>query len=183
MRQNSASSRRPVTSTLISAVLLLLTGCSTETAGSPSPATPRNSVPASSSSPARGDGGSLADFDTCALLNEVASAQNITEIEADGDTACAGFLPNRVAVNISYHTDIGIAKAGQGPYAEVSDMTVGSRKAKLIEKAVSTTSCAVAMEVTESSRFDVATSGDSLEQSCDAATSFAKAVEAKIPAS
>ncbi|MBP2339615.1 hypothetical protein JOF41_005793 [Saccharothrix coeruleofusca] len=127
-------------------------------------------------------GTSLAGFDPCGPFNDVAGRFGLTEIEEADSTSCDAEYSKSVSIRLDVHLDSGIADYNLLPDAEPSDTQVGSRKAKLVKKTLSASSCAVAMEVTTSSRIDVvATANVSLDEACDAVTKVAAAVEPKLP--
>lgn len=123
-------------------------------------------------------GDPLADFDSCEVLNSVAAQLNLTEVEADGQ-ACGAEFSATASVSIKAEPDLAI---GEAVGRTVSDISVGPRKGKLAEAPASSSSCLVAVEVTPTSRVDVAASADaSLQEACDAATKVATAIEPKLP--
>lgn len=164
---------------------LALAGCGTGTGGTPSPATTTTTA-TSKASPTTTSGGSssgsLASFDTCKALQDVASQFSLTDIEEEGTQQCGAQFSPTVGVGLKAWPSKGIADATGAGNQKISDISIGSRKAKLIERGASDTLCAVAVEVTKSSRVDVIASANaSLAEACDAAQKVATAIEPKLP--
>jgi len=121
-------------------------------------------------------------FKPCDELNVVAGQLGLSGIEEDGDQECSARYATTVAVRVKAFLDIGLNDVAGGPNAEFSDIAVGSRKAKLVKKAFSSSACATAIEVSATSRVDVVASANiSLDESCDAATKVATAIEPRFP--
>ncbi|MBP2339619.1 hypothetical protein JOF41_005797 [Saccharothrix coeruleofusca] len=129
------------------------------------------------------DGGdTLADFDSCKVLESVAGQFGLTEIEEVGTQECQAEYSTSTGVTLKAWPELGIAEAKGGPNAEISDTRINGRKAKLVEKAFTSSACMIALEVDAKSRVDVITSANvSLDEACDAATKIAAAVEPKLP--
>lgn len=167
---------------------LTLAGCSGGEGGTPSPETTTTptkatgtSQPPSTSTPS-GGGSALADFDSCGVLESVAGQFGLTEIEEVGAQECQAEYSASAGVTLKAWPELGVAEATGGPNAEISDTQVSGRKAKLVEKAFSSSACMIAIEVGPTSRVDVIASANvSLEEACDAATKVATAVEPKLP--
>lgn len=156
------------------------TGCSTGGTATPgattTTSTKETSETTTTKAPSGGD--SLADFDTCGALNSAAAQLNLTEIEADGK-ACDAEFSATTSVTIKAQPELAI---GAAVGKELSDITVGSRKAKLVKAPSSESSCLVAIEVTSTSRVDVGASANASQaEACDAATKVATAIEPKLP--
>ncbi|WP_189223948.1 hypothetical protein [Saccharothrix coeruleofusca] len=116
------------------------------------------------------------------MLESIASQFGLTKIEEDDSTSCDAVYSDSVSVRLDVYPDAGLVDYSPGPSSVISDTNVGSRKAKLVEKALTSSSCAVAVEVGVSSRVDIAASADtSLDEACDAAARVAVAVESKLP--
>ncbi|GGP69448.1 hypothetical protein GCM10010185_47850 [Saccharothrix coeruleofusca] len=95
---------------------------------------------------------------------------------------CAASAPGPSAARLKAFPDIGVDGGTLAPNAEVSKTKIGTREARLISKAFSSTACAVTMEVTSTSRVDVVVSDNSsLEEACEAATNIATAIEPRLP--
>ncbi|NUT54332.1 MAG: hypothetical protein HOV94_44645 [Saccharothrix sp.] len=123
-------------------------------------------------------GDALADFDSCEALNSVAAQLKLTEIEPDGE-ACDAEFSATTSVTVKGQPSL---KIDEAVGKELSDITVGSRRAKLVKAPSSASSCLVTVEVTESSRVDVGASANaSLDEACDAATKVATAIEPELP--
>lgn len=158
------------------------TGCSSEEPGDPTPAdtgtTSAGRTSETTKTQPSTSGDSLADFDACEALNSVATQLNLTEVEADGQ-ACDAEFSATTSVTVQARPELAIDEAvGK----EKSDITVGSRKAKLVKAPSSDSSCLVAVEVTATSRVDVGASANaSQDEACDAATKVATAIEPKLP--
>ncbi|MFE2753731.1 DUF3558 family protein [Actinosynnema sp. NPDC059335] len=166
---------------LASAVLgMVVTGCTTE--GTPTPgttgSTPTETAAATTTGTKPSTGGdALADFDACEALRS-ASGLNLTEIEADGK-ACDAEFSATTSVTVKAQPSL---KIDDAVGKELSDITVGSRKAKLVKAPSSESSCLVAIEVTADSRVDVGASANASQaEACDAATAVANAIEPKLP--
>lgn len=165
---------------------LVLAGCSDGTGGTPSPETTTaatsNTSKASPTTTSGSSGGSLASFDSCKALEAVAAQFNLTEIEAESKGRCGAEYSGTVSVSVLPWPDQGIEEATGAGQQEVSDTNIGSRAAKLIRKGASDTLCAVAVEVSETSRVDfVASANASLDEACEAATKVATAIEPNLP--
>lgn len=125
-------------------------------------------------------GDPLADFDSCEVLDSVAAQLNLTNIEGDSSGSCTADFNSTVSFTIKAHPDLGLADVVPG--GQQSETEVGSRKAKLVKESTTKTSCLMAVEVTDTSRVDVAASAySSLDETCDAATKVAVAIEPKLP--
>lgn len=161
----------------------VVTGCTTEGNPTPGPtgsaSTEQTSETTTSSKPS-GGGDSLADFDSCAVLESLATQLNLSRIEAVDEKECGADYGDTGAVGLTKQPELAIDDAvGDG---KISDISVGSRKAKLVEAPVTKNSCLVALEVGPTSRVDVATSSrTSLAEACDTATRIATAIELKLP--
>ena len=165
-----------------------LSGCTSGESGNPSPETKSTTSTSSESSTSppsstpSGPGKSLTGYKPCVELTGVAAQLGLTEIQEDGTQECLAEYPDSVTVRVKAFPEIGLKDVDGGPNAEFSDTTVGSRKAKLVKKAFTSTACAVALEVSTTSRIDVvASSNSSLDKACDAATKVATAIEPKLP--
>jgi Protein of unknown function (DUF3558) len=175
---------------LVVAIGLVTVGCSQEEGGSPAPATSAqsSSSPAesstSASSPSPDSGNALTSFDSCEVLSSIAGQFSLTEVEEVGNQECGAEYGavEGVSVSIKAWPELSVKDATGGPNAELSDTTIGSRKAKLVKKAYSSSACIVAVEVTSTSRVDFLSSANvSLDKACDAATKIATAVEPTLP--
>lgn len=163
----------------------VLTGCSgtsgtarPETTGAATTAT-EDTAPTTTSAPTAAG---LADFDACGELEGVASQLGLTSIEEDGTQECKARYAGNVAVRVKAFPELGIEEYVPGPSSQVSDVPLGSHKAKRITAPSSSSSCAVTVEISSSSRVDfVASANASLDQACEAATKVATAVEPKLP--
>lgn len=159
------------------------TGCSTGGTATPEPtskpvATGETSKGTTTTKPA-GGGDALADFDPCEALNAVASQLNLTNIEATDDKECLADYSATVSIGFTKQPELAIGDAVGG---EKSNIDIGSRNAVLVKTPTTKSSCLVTVEVTPTSRVDVAASADaSLDEACDAATQVATAVEPKLP--
>ncbi|MEV8444136.1 DUF3558 family protein [Actinosynnema sp. NPDC051121] len=166
---------------LVSAVLgLVVTGCTTEgtpTPGAGSATTEKTVETTTTSTKASGSGDTLADFDACETLKSAAGLQ-LTEIEADGQ-ACDAEFSATTSVTVKGQPSL---KIDDAVGKERSDITVGSRKAKLVKAPSSESSCLVAIEVTATSRVDVGASANASQaEACEAATKVAEAIAPKLP--
>lgn len=181
--------KRLVAAAGLTAVLLGAVACNGSTTGQPSPATTPAGVtsgtgPVTATS-APGSGGSLPADDPCSLLSS-ADQQQIgvsspptkdkvgTANSCELDTADDHF-------GLDIRTDGGLADfapvAGGGP---VTAPDVGGHQAK--EQAdKNSSSCTVAIGVSDSSRVDVTATGDGNTDPCPAALAVAKLVEPKLP--
>ena len=159
----------------------LATGCSTGGTATPGATTTTSTeaTPGTTTGTKPSSGGdSLADFDTCEALKSVAAGLNLTEIEADGKS-CDAEVSATTSVTVKAQPSL---KIDEAVGKKVSDISVGARKAKLVEAPASDSSCLVAVEVTENSRVDfVGLANASLAEACDTATKVATAVEPKLP--
>ncbi|WP_306743858.1 hypothetical protein [Saccharothrix yanglingensis] len=164
----------------------VLAGC-TSTPGTPTPettgaatATTGGATSPTTSGAAAGDG--LADFDVCAELEGVASALGLTEIERKGAQDCEARYAGRIGVRVKAQPELGVEEFVPGSDSKISDLPLGGHRAKLVTAPLTTSSCAVTIEVTPSSRVDVVSSSPATqEQACEAATKVATAVEPKLP--
>ncbi|ONI82402.1 hypothetical protein ALI22I_40610 [Saccharothrix sp. ALI-22-I] len=161
----------------------VVTGCTTggtATPGSTGSTTTDQASKTTTSAKPSDAGDSLADFDSCAALNSVASQLNLSNIEEVDEKECGADYSATVSFGLTKQPELAIGDAvGDG---KKSDISVGSHKAKLVEAPGSRTSCLVAVEVGPTSRVDViASSNNSLEAACEAATKVATAIEPKLP--
>jgi hypothetical protein len=174
----------------LAAVLLGVTACNGSTTGQPSPVTTPAGVtsatgPATATSAPGGGGSSLPVDDPCSLLSS-ADLQQLgvsspptkdkvgTANSCELDTADDHF-------GIDVRTDGGLADftpvAGGGP---VTAPDLGSHQAK--EQAdKNSSSCTVAIGVSDSSRVDVSATGNGDTDPCPATLAVAKLVEPKLP--
>jgi hypothetical protein len=160
------------------------TGCTTPGSPTPGPtgstSTEQTSETATSTKPSSG-GDALADFDPCAVLNSLAAELNLTELEATDGRECLEFreYSSTVSISLVKQPELAIADAVGG---ETTDISVGSRNAKLVKTPTTKSSCMVAVEVTATSRVDITSSANaSLDEACEAATKVATAIEPKLP--
>ncbi|HWO67890.1 MAG TPA: DUF3558 family protein [Umezawaea sp.] len=183
--QLTRSSSTPYILSLV-ALCVGLTGCSTQQPGNPTAGTTTSTSATTSENPSpttsTGAGGSLAQFDSCAVLTGVAGPLGLTAIEEDGAQECKSRYATTVSVRVKAFPSLGLKDVTGGPNAEFSDVTVGAHKAKLVKKALSSSACAVALEVGPTSRVDVVASANaSLDEACAAANAVATAIEPKLP--
>ncbi|MBP2339625.1 hypothetical protein JOF41_005803 [Saccharothrix coeruleofusca] len=165
---------------------LVLVGCSQEEPGAPQPtrgAAPESETAGRTTTATTSlGGGLLADFDPCVEMNAVAAQVGLTAIEEDGTQECKGRYAGTVSVRVKAFPELGIEDYVPGGSSEISEIALGAHKAKRVTKPASSTSCAVTVEVTTSSRVDVVASANaSLDEACKAATDVAAAVEPKLP--
>ncbi|GLZ31435.1 hypothetical protein Lesp02_36230 [Lentzea sp. NBRC 105346] len=135
--------------------------------------------------PASEPGGDLASVKKPCDLLKAADATNLfpTSPENLDANSCQARDAKDVLVRFNLYRDKGLKDITPvNPQAELSDTTVGAHKAKLIKKAVTSTACAVTIEVSAISRVDVVgTGGRTLDVSCDSAMAVAKAIEPNLP--
>ncbi|MEU4742345.1 DUF3558 family protein [Actinosynnema sp. NPDC023658] len=163
--------------TVLGAVTTACTTGGTPTPGATTATSARTSEATTTTKPSTG-GDSLADFDACEALQSAAGQLKLTEIEADGK-ACDAEFSATTSVTLKAQPSL---KIDEAVGKELSDITVGSRRAKLVKAPSSQTSCLVAVEVTSTSRVDVVASANaSLDEACEAATKVATAIEPKLP--
>ncbi|WP_447004706.1 hypothetical protein ACRAKI_34845 [Saccharothrix isguenensis] len=106
----------------------------------------------------------------------------LTEIKEDGVKECVARYGGKLVVRIKAFPELGIADYVPGPNSQISDLPLGGHKAKRVTAPASSSSCAVTIEITPSSRVDVIGSANaSLDEACDAATKVATAIEPKLP--
>ncbi|MFD0199430.1 MULTISPECIES: DUF3558 family protein [Saccharothrix] len=161
---------------------VVATGCTTGGTATPGPTgattTERTSEATTSTKPSNG-GDALADFDPCEVINSVAAQLNLTEIEESGARECLAEYSTTASVSLVKQPELAIGDAVGG---EMTDISVGSHKAKLVKTPTTSSSCMVTIEVTATSRVDVTSSTNaSLDEACAAATAVAEAVEPKLP--
>ncbi|XVS64170.1 DUF3558 family protein [Actinosynnema sp. CA-299493] len=161
---------------------MVVTGCTTGGTATPgttgSTPTEQTSKTTTSTKPS-GGGGSLADFDPCAVLESVTSQLNLTDLEPTDEKECLADYSSTVSIGLTKQPELAIGEAVGG---EKSEINIGSRKALLVKTPTTKSSCLVAVEVTPTSRVDVAASADaSLDEACEAATKVATAIEPKLP--
>ncbi|MFT7836201.1 DUF3558 family protein [Saccharothrix sp. BKS2] len=162
----------------------VLAGCS-GTPGTPSPETtgtaPTQDGPTSTTTSAPA-GAALADFDACAELERIAPELGLTQVEEQGDRDCQARYDGRVGVRVKAWPELGTDEYVGGSASEISDVTVGGHRAKRITAPVTTSSCAITIEITPTSRVDVLSSSPATqEQACEAATKVATAIEPQLP--
>lgn len=167
---------------------VVLAGCAdkqggTPTAGSDTPATTGTSAKPTTTSPS-GTGADLESFDACAAVQAAAGQLPLTEIEPAGKQSCDAEWGTTVSVGVKAYPTLGVADFVPGSSSQVSDITIGSHKARKVTAPGGGTnsSCAVTIEITAKSRVDiVATANASQEEACDAAQKLAEAIEPKLP--
>lgn len=174
------SARVVLSLTVLGAVV---TGCTTDGTATPGPTTSATTEQTATGTTATtkpsGGGDSLADFDSCEVLNSVAAQLNLTEVEEESRGACGAVASPGSGVTIKAQPELAIADAvGDG---KKSDISIGPRKARLVEAPGTNKSCLVAVEVGPTSRVDVVASSRSLETSCELVTKVATAIEPKLP--
>lgn len=159
------------------------TGCTTGGTATPgattgSTATGQTSKTTTSTKPSSG-GDSLANFDPCGVLESVSAQLNLTEVEKVDEKECGAEYSATVSVSLTKQPELAIGDAVGG---QKTDVPIGSHKAKLVEAPASKNSCLMTVEVTPTSRVDVAaSSNNSLEAACEAVTKVATAIEPKLP--
>ncbi|WP_309109714.1 DUF3558 family protein [Saccharothrix sp.] len=168
----------------IAVVGVALAGCTTKEPGDPSAGatatTTTASKPTTTSEQSGGD--ALADFDPCAAMNAVAAQFSLTRIEAESRGCGARWGQTTTSVGLKVQPELSIAEAVGASGARFIDTNIGSRKAKKVEAGFTDTSCLIAVEVGPKSRVDfVAEATASVQESCDAATKLATAIEPKLP--
>jgi hypothetical protein len=175
-----SSTRVVLALTVLGAVVTGCTTGGTATPGTTTSTTTEQTSKGTTATKPSGSGNSLADFDSCEVLNSVAAQLNLTEIEKESRGACGAEISATVGVSIKAQPELAIADAvGDG---KKTDISIGSRKARLVEAPGTKTSCLVAVEVSPTSRVDVISSSDnSLQDACDAVTKVATAIEPKLP--
>jgi hypothetical protein len=159
------------------------TGCTTggtATPGTTGAKTTEQTSKTTTSTKPSGDSDLLADFDSCTVLQSLASQLNLSNIEAVDEKECGADYGDTGAVGLTKQPELAIADAsGDG---KKSDISIGSRKARLVEAPSTKNSCLVAVEVAPMSRVDVITSSrTNLAEACETATKVATAVEPKLP--
>ncbi|MER5264430.1 hypothetical protein ABTZ99_20390 [Actinosynnema sp. NPDC002837] len=160
------------------------TGCTTGGTATPGPTgattTEQTSKATTSSSKPSGGGDSLADFDPCAVLEPLMSQLNLSNLEKVDEKECSAEYPSLGLTSVTKQPELAIADAvGDG---KKTDISIGSRKARVVEAPASKNSCLVAVEVGPTSRVDVfAVSNTSGAEACEVATKVATAVEPKLP--
>jgi hypothetical protein len=181
-------SRNLVVRSLLPVAVLgaVLAGCS-GTAGTPTPETtgttaaPTEDTGSSTTSSAPA-GDSLADFDTCEALEGVASELGLTRVEKARENSCEARYAERIGVRVIAYPELGVDDFVPGANTQISDLPLGSHKAKRATAPTTDSSCAIVIEITSSSRVDVVGSSPSTqEQACEAATKVATAIEPKLP--
>ncbi|QQQ76174.1 DUF3558 family protein [Saccharothrix sp. 6-C] len=178
--------RNPVVRSVLSAAVLglVLAGCS-DTPGTPTAATTTTATATEDTDPtttSAAAGGDLADFDPCAELEAVASSLGVTEVEEDGVQECKGRYAGTISVRVKAFPELGVEDYVPGPNSKISGLPIGGHQAKRVTAPASSSSCAVTVAITSSSRVDfVASANASLDEACEAATKVATAVEPKLP--
>ncbi|WP_206745048.1 DUF3558 domain-containing protein [Saccharothrix sp. CB00851] len=163
----------------------VLAGCS-NTPGSPVPettgATTSAAGDAGSTTTSAPAGDSLADFDACGQLEGVASELGLTAITEDGVRQCKARYAGTVGVLVKAFPELSIEEYVPGANSQITDFPMESHKAKRVTAPASSSSCAVTIEITSSSRVDVVSSARaSLDEACDAAAKVATAIEPRLP--
>jgi hypothetical protein len=169
----------------------VLLGCAGKEVGSPQPQStasvgstpPDQTSTMTSVSRSSSNDDSISNLDACGLLTDAEVAQlGLTNVQKGGVSGCDAKYPERVTVGITVRPSLGLGDFQLGQFAKPFDISLGKHKAKRVEGAVSKSSCAVAIAVTEKSRVDVfASSNADPQQACDAAMKVATAVEPKLP--
>lgn len=164
----------------------VLAGCS-DTAGTPSPETTGTTAAptgdaGTSTTTSAPTGDSLANFDACEALRGVASELGLTRIEEAKAGGCEARHAERTAVRVIPFPELGVEDFVPGPNTQLSDFPMSGHKAKRATAPTTDSSCAIVIEITSSSRVDVAASSPSTqEQACEAATKVATAIEPNLP--
>lgn len=179
---NKSSTGRSVLAA--AALCLALAGCQGNEPGTATTGTPTDE-PTSQQPTSSGNssGKSLADIEPCSVLKASdVSTLGISEWLAKDDNSCSGKQTGGGRVQVNLFADLGLAQYKIiGAEAEPEDTTVGGKKAKFVKKAATNTACTVAVEVTESSRYDVDATGSDLQKNCDIAMKVATAVVPNLP--
>ncbi|GAA2668543.1 MULTISPECIES: DUF3558 family protein [Actinosynnema] len=168
-----------------------LTACSTVEPGSPSAASTQDSSSGSTSASKPTSGSAPSDqLSSCEILTEVAPEQGLENIQertggaASTDACNARNSTKQLSLGLSIYPTLNLADYQPGPTSQISDTTVGTRKAKLVKEAASQLDCVIAIEISPTSRADVfAYSINSLDEACATAEALAKAVEPSLPKS
>ncbi|GAA2668536.1 MULTISPECIES: DUF3558 family protein [Actinosynnema] len=173
----------------LAAVLLAaaaLTACSTSEGGSPSPVKSPESGGGSTSAAQSSSSAAPSDsLTSCEILTEL----GLTDVKkrtggAASTDGCTAKDAQSVQVQLNIFPTLGLSDYQPGPASQISDTTVGTRKAKLVKEAVSQLDCVVAVEISPTSRADVmAYSIKSLDEACKSAEALAKSVEPALPKS
>ncbi|GAA4033367.1 hypothetical protein GCM10022247_67960 [Allokutzneria multivorans] len=160
---------------LVAALGLLVVSCSHKVPGDAA-----NAVTATSTT--NGGGSGVDRVDPCSLLkSEDVSKLRLTSPEALDSNSCQWRTADRTLIRLNTYQDKSLAELVPGPNSKISDVRIADRAAKVMKPAVSSTSCAYSVEVSEKSRVDVFASGATLDGACAAAKSVTDAVEPNLP--
>ncbi|XVV03536.1 DUF3558 family protein [Actinosynnema sp. CA-248983] len=166
----------------------VLAGCSDKEGGTPTAGGATTTTAGTSAKPtttsSSGTGADLESFDACAAVQAAAGQLPLTEIEPGGKQSCDAEFGTTVSVGVKAYPTLSVADFVTGPSSQVSDITLGSHKARKITApgGGTSSSCAVTIEITSKSRVDViATANASQDEACDAAEKLATAIEPKLP--
>ncbi|AXX28934.1 hypothetical protein APASM_1569 [Actinosynnema pretiosum subsp. pretiosum] len=124
---------------------------------------------------------------SCEILTQIAAEQDLRDIkERTGGAAstdgCNAKNSKKMTLGLNIFPTLNLADYQPGPTSQISDTTVGTRKAKLVKEAASQLDCVIAIEISPTSRADVfAYSINSLDEACSTAEALAKAVEPSLP--
>lgn len=141
-----------------------------------------SSTAAADGSAAPPTGGNIGDVEPCSLLKSDQVAQlKLSTPEALDRNSCQWRDPDRTLVRVNTYADKGVDDVVPGPNSEVSRAMVGKRDAKLLRKALSSTSCVYSLPVTGTSRVDVFATASTLDAACAVAKGVAEAIESNLP--
>lgn len=171
---------------------LLLTGCTSEKAGTGVPAPSSTSSGAASSAPsgsAVSGGASTASIEPCSLVNAADFASYGTfgepvKAELAGARACT--LVRQIASASEKTLTIGVGVRDAQGIDTVNDAGGGITPGKVngrqaVQAPGSTNSCTLALAVGSASRVDVNVVGTTASQACEVAAKAADIVEPKLP--
>lgn len=127
-------------------------------------------------------GKGIGDVKPCSLLESAdVSRLKLSAPEDLDKNSCQWRDPDRTLIRANIYPDKSIDELVPGPNSEVSTAVVGKHDAKLLKKALSSTSCAYSLAVSGKSRVDVFASASTLDAACAAAKGVTEAVEPNLP--
>jgi hypothetical protein len=163
------------------ATLVTITGCSNQTVGKPSPTAPSAASTNSNSAPANVFGG----LGACDVLNKALKGRGFTPAvvnTAGGDNGCGAEKDHDASAGLTLQPDMGIQNLNADP-SKIHDGTLNGRLIAQIKNGVrSKGDCAIAIEVTKTSRAMVVItlSTGTTEEACALVYSIAEKVEPQL---
>jgi hypothetical protein len=170
---------------MVAVAMIVLSGCSDESKGTP--------LPATSNPPAGGitesgtpSGNMFGELQACDVLDKALEGHGFSAAVVDkagSDNGCDADKYKFATVSLDLHPDLGIDDLNADP-SKLHTGTVNGRRSLQIREGIGAEGdCDIAMEVTENSRAmtGVSLSTGTTDEACQFATEVAEKVEPQLP--